>query len=68
MGWLADDLLSLKILVWLFNLIILVINEREVGGFVGRQPLKILVWRQSRAASRNHSVAEAILIKYLDNY
>ena len=25
---------------WLFNLIILVINEREVGGLVGRQPLK----------------------------
>ena len=50
-------------------MIILVINDSEVGGFVGRQALKILVWRQSPpAASPNHSVAEAILIKCFDNY
>ena len=57
-----------KYLVLLFVWIILVINDREVGGFVGRQALKILVWRQSRAASGNHSLAEPILIKCLDNY
>ena len=49
-------------------MIILVINDSEVGGFVGRQALKILVWRQSPPASQNHSVAEAILIKCFDNY
>ena len=70
-GFLAGKLLRYWHAVFFFGfffMIISLINGREAGGFAGRQPLKILVWRQSRAASRDHSPAQTILIKCFGNH